>query len=96
MALIAWGLPKERFACLARIRHEPKPWTAKNFGNVEWLPEISTDPMLLGLLPRGTREIAARDLATWPYASACLPSSSISSSRSFSTKSAIWSSLAKA
>ena len=56
--------PKERLACLARIRREPKPWTAKNFGAVEWLPESSIDPMLLDLLPRGAREMTSRDLAT--------------------------------
>ncbi len=56
--------PKERFACLARIRREPKPWTAKNFGSVEWLPEASIDPTLLDLLPGGAREITSRDLAT--------------------------------
>ena len=57
-------LPKERFACLARIRREPKPWTAKNFGVVEWLPDASIDPVLFDLLPRGVREITASDLAT--------------------------------
>jgi len=56
--------PKERFACLARIRREPKPWTAKNFGAVEFLPETSIDPMLLDLLPRGAREMSSRDLVT--------------------------------
>ena len=56
--------PKQRIACLARIKREPKPWTAKNFGRVEWLPEASIDPMLLNLLPRGAREITTRDLAT--------------------------------
>ncbi|MFY9640077.1 MAG: hypothetical protein WAK07_04090, partial [Rhodomicrobium sp.] len=44
---------KERHACLARITREPKPWTANNFGLVEWLPESSIDPVLLDLLPRG-------------------------------------------
>ncbi len=57
-------LPKERFACLARIRREPKPWTAKNFGAVEWLPEASIDPVLFDLLPCGVREMTARDLVT--------------------------------
>ena len=56
--------PKERHACLARIKREPKPWTAKNFGNVEWLTEASIDPVLLDLLPRGAREMTSRDLAT--------------------------------
>jgi hypothetical protein len=55
---------KERHAYLARINREPKPLTAKNFGSVEWLPESSIDPLLLDLLPRGAREITARDLAT--------------------------------
>jgi hypothetical protein len=35
---------------LARIAPTPKPWTAKNFGPVEWLPDSSIDPMLSGLL----------------------------------------------
>jgi hypothetical protein len=55
---------KERYGCMARVRREPRPWTAKNFGAVEWLPENSIDPMLLDLLPRGAREITSRDLAT--------------------------------
>jgi hypothetical protein len=55
---------KERHACLARIKREPRPWTAKNFGSVEWVPESSIDPVLLDLLPRGAREMTARDLDT--------------------------------
>jgi hypothetical protein len=55
---------KERFACLARIRRKPKPWTAKNFGEIEWMPESSIDPTLLGLLPKGARKITAKDIAT--------------------------------
>ena len=55
--------PKERFACLARISREPRPWTSRSFGAVEWLPEASIDPALFELLPRGAREITAKDLA---------------------------------
>ena len=55
---------KERHACLARITREPKPWTANNFGLVEWLPESSIDPVLLDLLPRGAQEMTSRDLRT--------------------------------
>ncbi len=55
---------KERHACLARITREPKPWTANNFGLVEWLPESSIDPVLLDLLPRGAHEMTSRDLRT--------------------------------
>ena len=51
--------PKERFAYLARIVREPKPWTAKSFGEVEWLPKASIDPMLLDLLPGGARHPTA-------------------------------------
>ena len=55
---------KERLNCLARIRREPKPWSAKNFGEIEWLPTASIDPTLTDLLPRGAREITSRDLTT--------------------------------
>ena len=55
---------KERHACLARIERTPKPWTARNFGPVEWLPESSIDPMLSELLPQGVREMSEKDLAT--------------------------------
>jgi hypothetical protein len=55
---------KERHACLARIKREPKPWTANNFAAVEWLAESSIDPTLLDLLPRGAREMTSRDLVT--------------------------------
>jgi hypothetical protein len=55
---------RERHACLARITRTPKPWTAKNFGPVGWLPDSSIDPMLSGLLPEGVREMSAKDLAT--------------------------------
>lgn len=56
--------PKERLACLARINRQPKPWTLKNFGPVEWLPEASIDPAMIELLPSGAREMSAKDLAS--------------------------------
>jgi hypothetical protein len=48
---------KERYACLSRITRHPKPWTAKNFGPVEWLPDhhLDGDPLLSELLPQGVR-----------------------------------------
>ena len=55
---------KEQFACLACIRREPKPWTARNFGEVEWLPATSIDPVLIDLLPRGAREMTSKGLQT--------------------------------
>ena len=53
-------------ACLTRITRHPKPWTAKNFGPVEWLPDydLDDDPLLSELLPQGVREMSAKDLAT--------------------------------
>ena len=45
-AYCAGSFPGERLACLAPIRREPEPWTAKNSGNAEWPPETSIDPML--------------------------------------------------
>ncbi|MGA7323142.1 MAG: hypothetical protein WBX25_01345 [Rhodomicrobium sp.] len=53
---------KERYGCIARITPEPRPWTAENFGAVEWLAASSIDPVIAGLLPKGAREISARDL----------------------------------
>ena len=47
-----------------RASRMPKPWTAKNFEPVEWLPDSSIDPMLSGLLPQGAREMSATDLVT--------------------------------
>ncbi|MGA7327569.1 MAG: hypothetical protein WBX25_24525 [Rhodomicrobium sp.] len=56
--------PKDRFACVARIRREPRPWTAANFGEVEWLPQSSIDPALVELLPTSVREMSRTDLTT--------------------------------
>jgi hypothetical protein len=56
---------KKRYACLARVRREPKPWAANNFGKTERLSEGSIDPMLLDLPPRGARVITARDVTTF-------------------------------
>ena len=50
----------ERCQCLARIRRWPKPWTAANFGAVEWLPEQSIDPLIAGLVPDGPRALTPR------------------------------------
>lgn len=58
----------ERIACLARIRRHPRPWTARSFGPVEWLPEVSIDPAIAALLPRGPRALTPKEVAaanTW-------------------------------
>jgi hypothetical protein len=54
---------KERRACIARIHRELKPWTAENFGEVEWLLPNSIDPRFVELLPRGARAITSEELA---------------------------------
>lgn len=53
----------ERINCLARIAREPRPWTARNFGAVEWLPEASIDPVLVDLLPRVPRAVTPREIS---------------------------------
>lgn len=60
--------PAERHACLARVRREPRPWTAASFGPVEWLPVSSIDPVISGLLPAGPRPVTPKEVAacnTW-------------------------------
>jgi hypothetical protein len=56
--------PRQSFACLARIRREPRPWSADNFGPVEWMPESSIDPLLIEMLPDGARSISAKELVS--------------------------------
>ena len=48
--------------CLARITRHPRPWTAKNFGNVEWLPVSSIDPVIAALLPRVPRPMTPKEI----------------------------------
>jgi hypothetical protein len=52
----------ERYACMARITRTPKPWTAANFGPVEWLPADSIDPVLAKLLPTKPRAMTPKDI----------------------------------
>lgn len=53
----------ERHSCLARIRRNPKPWTAASFEAVEWLPSASIDPAIADLLPRGLRALTPKEVA---------------------------------
>ena len=55
--------PREHFACLARVRRDPKPWTKASFGPVEWLPVSSIDPMIAELLPLGPRALTPKEVA---------------------------------
>lgn len=54
---------QERHACLARIRRSPRPWSAKNFGVVEWLPATSIDPMVVARLPCAPRPMTPKEIA---------------------------------
>jgi hypothetical protein len=63
-AVVCIGVSQgERHACLARISREPRPLTAANFGEVEWLADSAIDPALAGLLPSGAHAITAKDMA---------------------------------
>ncbi len=53
----------ERHHCIARIRREPRPWTSKNFGSVEWLPRSSIDPVVVDLLPHGPRPMTPKEVS---------------------------------
>jgi hypothetical protein len=43
---------QEVHGCLARIARTPKPWTADNFGTVEWLKRSSIGQEMIDLLPK--------------------------------------------
>jgi hypothetical protein len=53
----------ERYACLKRVRREPRPWTSASFGPVEWLPASSIDPMIVDLLPKRPRPSTPKEVA---------------------------------
>lgn len=60
--------PNERHVCLSRIQRQPCPWTKANFGAVEWLPETSIDPVIVGLLPTAPRALTPKvvsAMAAW-------------------------------
>jgi hypothetical protein len=53
----------ERHACLSRIRGEPRPWTAWNFGAVEWLATASINSMIADLLPITPRAMTPKEIS---------------------------------
>ena len=53
----------ERHACISRIDREPRPWAAKSFELVEWLPVSSIDPVIAGLLPLGPRVMTPKGIS---------------------------------
>lgn len=69
-SVYAAGFSKtERIHCLSRITRTPKPWTAANFGPVEWLPEAAIDLAVAALLPVVARAMIPKEIAAlqkWP------------------------------
>ncbi len=54
----------ERHACLSVIKREARPWTAGNFGAVQWLPHSKAQhPFADGLLANGPRALTPKDVA---------------------------------
>lgn len=53
----------ERQGCIARIQRKPTPWTARNFGAVEWLAPATIDPAIVELLPGGPRAMTPKELS---------------------------------
>ena len=60
----AVGISKAKRAhCQARIRRNPKPWTAANFETVTWLPEEAVDPALAAILPIPARGLTPKEVS---------------------------------
>lgn len=53
----------ERHASLTRISRDPRPWTARSFGPVEWLDPGSIDPAIARLLPTGLQTLTPTAVA---------------------------------
>jgi hypothetical protein len=60
----ALGVMREEVvACLARITRTPKPWTAANFGKVEWMDRSLIGQEMIDLLPRSALGDAGRAMS---------------------------------
>ena len=60
----AVGLSKgERCNCMAHFDHTPKPWTARNFGPVKWLPDTFIQPEIAALLPASPRAMTPKEIS---------------------------------
>ena len=63
-AVYATGISRrERHNCMARITRTPTPWTAANFGAVEWLPAAAIDPVVVALLPTEPRPMTPKEIS---------------------------------
>jgi hypothetical protein len=60
----AFGVMREEVhACLARITRTSKPWTAVNFGKVEWIERSLIGREMIDLLPRSALGDAGRAMS---------------------------------
>lgn len=67
-AVYALGVSKREVVnCMALIRRKPMPWTAANFGAVEWLDAESADPVLVKLLAHTPRVMTPKLVAALEY-----------------------------
>ena len=48
---------------MAPITRRPRPWTNDNFGDVEWLPSGSIDPVIAELLPTAPRPVTPKEVS---------------------------------
>jgi hypothetical protein len=53
----------EVLACMARIVRTPRPWTAKNFGAIEWIDRSLIGQEMIDLLPRSALGDAGRAMS---------------------------------
>ncbi|RTL68620.1 MAG: hypothetical protein EKK41_15435 [Hyphomicrobiales bacterium] len=61
----AVGLSKqERHNCFAHFNPLPKPWTARNFDRIKWLPEKHIEPRIAALLPASPRTMSPAEVSS--------------------------------
>lgn len=60
----AVGLSKaERHNCFVHFNQQPKPWTARNFDRVKWLPEKHIEARITALLPKSQRAMSPQEVS---------------------------------
>lgn len=53
----------ERVNCFVHFNHHPKPWTARNFDRVKWLPEKRIEQIFLDLLPASPQPMTPAEIS---------------------------------
>ena len=63
-AVYAVGISRnERANCFVHFNHAPKPWTARNFDRVKWLPEKRIEKIFLDLLPTSPQPMTPAEIS---------------------------------